>query len=54
MIFRPTQILPSDVNMKRYNQQGPPDFALNQFAGKGESTLEFLIPVVSLNCMKYI
>jgi hypothetical protein len=20
--------------MKRYNQQGPPDFALNQFAGK--------------------
>jgi hypothetical protein len=34
VIFRPTQILPSDVSMKRYNQQGPPDFALNQFAGK--------------------
>ncbi|XP_071168454.1 leucine-rich repeat-containing protein 49-like isoform X18 [Mytilus edulis] len=34
VIFRPTQILPSDVNMKRYTHQGTPDFALNQFAEK--------------------
>ncbi|XP_052101099.1 leucine-rich repeat-containing protein 49-like isoform X9 [Mytilus californianus] len=34
VIFRPTQIVPSDVNMKRYTHQGTPDFALNQFAEK--------------------
>ncbi|XP_052101101.1 leucine-rich repeat-containing protein 49-like isoform X11 [Mytilus californianus] len=36
VIFRPTQIVPSDVNMKRYTHQGTPDFALNQFAGSDQ------------------
>ncbi|XP_063434345.1 leucine-rich repeat-containing protein 49-like isoform X9 [Mytilus trossulus] len=40
VIFRPTQILPSDVNMKRYTHQGTPDFALNQFAGSDQKSTE--------------
>ncbi|XP_071168458.1 leucine-rich repeat-containing protein 49-like isoform X22 [Mytilus edulis] len=40
VIFRPTQILPSDVNMKRYTHQGTPDFALNQFAGSDQKPTE--------------
>ncbi|CAC5411423.1 unnamed protein product [Mytilus coruscus] len=46
VIFRPTQILPSDVNMKRYTHQGTPDFALNQFAGsdqKPTGKIKFLL-----------
>ncbi|XP_052101098.1 leucine-rich repeat-containing protein 49-like isoform X8 [Mytilus californianus] len=40
VIFRPTQIVPSDVNMKRYTHQGTPDFALNQFAGSDQKPTE--------------